>query len=246
MPQNNKKKVSNLRRHIQQLHDSSIPFVKCLECNKTFQNKTNMKIHLNNVHKNLYMTKIPSRMTVITKEPKSINVLKYYLSSKIVNISIDSTGLRIVRPIVDCTLNSNTTLNQNMFAPMVEPPEFAGLPASISIPDNRFRSRSMFGLDSFRSNLPSSQKRCSKRIELKTVKSKTITKDTTEDSNILRVCKKTPTPDILKAVGLCRSPKCYSKKKLLIIDMNRSDTTCKMVFFTNSDFGHIDWEQRIH
>lgn len=39
-----KNKVSNLRRHIK-LHGPKVECIKCLECNATFQSKSNFKTH---------------------------------------------------------------------------------------------------------------------------------------------------------------------------------------------------------
>lgn len=161
-------------------------------------------------------------------------------------IPTNSLDLRTVQPIVNSTSHTNTVLKPsapNMSAPQV----FSESPVSVSISDYHLKSsRSMFDHTSFESNLPISQTRCSNRIKLKMAKSKTIKKNTVKDSDILRVCKMTSTPEILKAVGLNRSPKCYSNKKRLIADINPPETTYKMVFLKNADFGRIDWEQRIN
>lgn len=56
-------KVSNLRRHIR-LHGPIVKYYKCLQCGAKFQNKSNMKIHWNRIHKNLVeITKAPIRNT---------------------------------------------------------------------------------------------------------------------------------------------------------------------------------------
>lgn len=63
-----KKKVSNLRRHIQ-LHYPSVPCFKCLECEKTCQNKSNLKTHWNSAHS--VHANTPPRMAIATRKSKS-------------------------------------------------------------------------------------------------------------------------------------------------------------------------------
>lgn len=63
--------------------------------------------------------------------------------------------------------------------------------------------------------------------------------DTTQSLHVNRM---TTTPDVLKAVGLCRIPKTYSKKEITMANIDRSKTSCKLVFCTNSGFGHIAFE----
>lgn len=53
-------KLWNLRRHLEQ-HDSQIKnekCVKCLECNKSFQNAGNYKVHCKTYHQNISFSRI--------------------------------------------------------------------------------------------------------------------------------------------------------------------------------------------
>lgn len=63
-----------------------------------------------------------------------------------------------------------------------------------------------------------------------------------KNTELLRVVRMTTTPEILRAVGLCRAPKTYSKKKLTLDNVIRFETNCKVNFCANSDFGSIDFE----
>lgn len=60
-----------------------------------------------------------------------------------------------------------------------------------------------------------------------------------------RVNRMATTPDVLKAVGLCRHPKTYSKKDLTLADKDRFKTTMQIVFCTYADFGYIDFENEL-
>lgn len=137
-------------------------------------------------------------------------------------------------------------LDQNVpisFAPTVKYPVFGGPPAFVSISDQPLKtSLSIFGHLSFGSNLPTF-KRLSDRIALISTSNKTTAKRTLIDFELLRVNRTASTPDVLKAVGLCKTPKTYAKKSLITTDIDRCDTTNEMFFCTNADFGHIDFEQ---
>lgn len=136
-----------------------------------------------------------------------------------------------VQSIADLKPKTNTTLNQNApisYALKFETPVFGGPPAFASIAGHQFQtSQSIFGDNSFGSNMPTFQ-RPFNLID--------------HDSECLRVDRTTSTPNILKAVGLCRIPKTYSKKSLTLNETNQSDTTCQMIFCMNANFGRIDYE----
>lgn len=51
-------KLSNLRRHLAQLHNPLAQKVKCLSCNKCFQNRGNYTTHWRNYHQYPVLSKI--------------------------------------------------------------------------------------------------------------------------------------------------------------------------------------------
>lgn len=65
-------KVSNLRRHIR-LHGPFIDCWKCLECNRTFQNKSNVRQHWKRVHE---YAGTEANMVSVTRKVENIGVIK--------------------------------------------------------------------------------------------------------------------------------------------------------------------------
>lgn len=71
-----KNKFSNLRRHVN-LHSASVKCFKCLECNETFQNKSNWKIHWSRKHDNPACRNVPPNvMETIRPSTRKLNFYK--------------------------------------------------------------------------------------------------------------------------------------------------------------------------
>lgn len=127
----------------------------------------------------------------------------------------DSTDLRSVQSIADDPTKPSKALNQNVplnpFFQKVETVVFGGQPTFVSVPVHPLKtSCSIFGHLAFGSNMPNFKMlgRTSS-----TRKSKAINKRTFEDSDLIRLDRTTSTPNVLVAVGLCKIPKTYSRKK---------------------------------
>lgn len=208
-------KMSNLRRHVR-LHDQTIDCFRCLECQNTFQTRSNFKQHWLRQHQHLSDPKMV-RTSRVGKPLRAIEVLAK-------------------------EANQTTLLTYKISQPMFgDTPVFV----SKSLQPNIKCTRSAFGHIAFGSNLPSFEKMCALPVaeEMNGTWPSVDVPDTLSVKKTILFSNEVP--DILRSVGLCEMkyspPKCYGKKRLSGID--KSAVTLAPIDHSNVDasFGKLQW-----